>query len=97
MGTYTAQRTVAHQAVLSPIAAEAMTWIGTQPFLSQARCVDVLLDLYRATPDEFVQWCIVERLRDIRFLNAVVGDDMRADLAAIVALAGEIEPVARAF
>jgi len=64
----------------------AVTWIGEQALLSQGPCVDVLLDLYDASHDEFVQWCIAERLSDIRYVNVVAGEEMRADLAIIGAL-----------
>jgi hypothetical protein len=71
------------------IVAQAMTWIADQLLLSQSRCVDVFLDLHNATDDPLVCWSIIDRLREIRLLNAVDGDEMRADLAAIAAIASD--------
>ena len=72
---------------ISAIADAAMAWIGDQVLLSQGRCVDVLLDLHLATDDLAVRWTIEDRLSEIRFVGAVRADEMRTDLAAIVALA----------
>ena len=69
------------------IAEAALAWIGDQTLLTQGHCVNVFLDLYCATDDFSLRWAIAERLDDIRFLNAVAADDMRADLTAIVAIA----------
>jgi len=68
--------------------------IGDQVLLSQGHCVNVLLDLYTATDDYSLRWAIAERLDDIRFLNAVDADDLRADLCAIVEIATADDPFA---
>jgi hypothetical protein len=80
-----------HQHVIE-IAEAALVWIDDQTLLSQGHCVNVLLDLYCATDDFALRWAIAERLSDIRFLNAVDADDMRADLTAIVGIAGADVP-----
>jgi hypothetical protein len=69
---------------IAEIAEDALNWIGDQPYLTQSRCVDVLLDLYQAADDPFTSWAIAGLLDDIRYLTKVEGDQMRADLAAIV-------------
>ena len=74
------------------IAETALGWIGDQTMLTQGHCVNVFLDLYCATEDFALRWAIADRLDDIRFLNAVEGDDMRADLAAIVSIASAEVP-----
>lgn len=86
MTTLTTRRPETRGDCVAGIIAAATAWVKEQEMLTQGRCVDVLLDLYGATADEFVQWCIAERLRDIRFLHAVDGDEMRSDLAIIGAL-----------
>ena len=60
--------------------------------LSQGHCVNVLLDLYSATEDFAIRWAISDRLNEIRFLSAVEGDDLRADLTAIIELASADVP-----
>ena len=92
MTTITTDRPGTGGTALAAILGEAVTWVTGQELLSQGRCVDILLDLYRASDDEFVQWCIAERLRDIRFLHSIDAGDMQADLAIIAALCGEPEP-----
>ena len=69
------------------IARPAIDAIGDQVLLSQGRCVDVLLDLYCATDDVGLRWSIADRLRDISHLTAVLAEDIRADLEAIIAIA----------
>lgn len=86
MATMSARPHDTRPAAIAAIIDVATAWVDGQQFLSQPRCVDVLLDLYGASGDEFVQWCIAERLSDIRFLNAIDGDEMRSDLAVIAAL-----------
>jgi hypothetical protein len=86
MATISARHHDTRAATVAAIIDDAAFWIGGQTLLSQGRCVDVLLDLYDAVGDEFVQWCITERLSAIRFLNAVDGHEMRGDLAVIGAL-----------
>ena len=69
------------------IARPALEAIGDQVLLSQGRCVDVLLDLYCATDDIGLRWSIAERLHEISHLTAVLAEDIRADLEAIIAIA----------
>jgi len=76
------------------LATVALEWIGDQVLLSQGHCVNVLLDLYTATDDYSLRWAIAERLDDIRFLNAVDADDLRADLCAVVEIATADDPFA---
>ncbi len=86
MATISARPHDTRASTVAAIINDALAWIGGQTLLSQGRCVDVLLDLYDAADDDFVQWCITERLSAIRFLNAVDGGEMRGDLAVIGAL-----------
>ena len=76
---------------ISAIADAATAWIGDQVLLSQGRCVDVFLDLYLATDNLSLRWSIEDRLSEIRFVGAVRADEMRTDLAAVVALAANGE------
>ena len=69
------------------IARPVIDAIGDQLVLSQGHCVDVLLDLYCATDDVGLRWSIADRLRDISHLSAVLAEDIRADLEAIIAIA----------
>lgn len=55
--------------------------------VSQSRCVDLLLDLYIAAPIGTTRHVIEARLSDIRHLNAVEADEVRADLYAVLAIA----------
>ncbi len=80
-----------HQEIID-IAEAALCWIGDQALLSQGHCVNMFLDLYCATEDFSIRWAIAERLDEIRFLNAVDADDMRADLTAIIAIASADVP-----
>jgi hypothetical protein len=77
---------------LLDVAAAALDSIGDQVLLSQGHCVNMFLDLYSATDDYALRWAIAERLDDIRFVNAVTADDMRADLCAIVEIASADDP-----
>lgn len=76
--------TLTRHDVVAEIAGSALAWIGGQEFLTQSRCVDVLLDLLGEVRDPFTRWAITSRLDEIRYLRIVPGDAMRADLAAIV-------------
>ena len=69
------------------IARPVIDAIGDQLVLSQGHCVDVLLDLYCATDDVGLRWSIADRLREISHLSAVLAEDIRADLEAIIAIA----------
>jgi hypothetical protein len=79
---------------LLDVAAVALDSIADQVLLSQGHCVNMFLDLYSATDDYALRWAIAERLDDIRFVNAVSADDMRADLCAIVEIASADDPFA---
>jgi hypothetical protein len=76
-----------HITQIERIARPAIEAIGDQVLLSQGRCVDVFLDLYCATDDVGLRWSIADRLTDISHLTAVLAEDMRADLEAIIAIA----------
>jgi hypothetical protein len=75
-----------HQGIID-IAEAALCWTADQALLSQGHCVNMFLDLYSATEDFSIRWAIAERLNEIRFLNAVEGSDMIADLTAIIEIA----------
>ncbi|MEO8692348.1 MAG: hypothetical protein ABI658_02465 [Acidimicrobiales bacterium] len=81
--------TMTHSTQIERIARPAIAAIGDQVLLSQGRCVDVFLDLYCATDDVGLRWSIADRLTDISHLTAVLADDMRADLEAIMAIASD--------
>ena len=72
---------------ITEIVDAALTSISDQAYLTQSRCVDVLLDLFQASTDPFTRWSIADRLSDIRFIGTVPGDVMRCSLAAIVEIA----------
>jgi hypothetical protein len=72
---------------IAEIVDAAMSSISDQAYLTQSRCVDVLLDLFQATDDPFTRWSIADRLSDIRFIGTVPGDVMRSSLAAVVEIA----------
>lgn len=72
---------------LTQIIDAALNSISDQAYLTQSRCVDVLLDLFQATNDPFTRWSIADRLSDIRFVGTVPGNVMRASLAAIIEIA----------
>ena len=56
---------------ITEIVDAALNWISDQEYLSQSRCLDVLLDLFQATTDPFVRWSIADRLSEIRFVQIV--------------------------
>jgi hypothetical protein len=74
-------------ATIETIADAALEALAGQVLVSQARCVDVLLDLYTATEDLGLRWSIAERLDDLRGRTLVEADELRADLEGIVAIA----------
>ena len=80
-----------HQQIIDNAEA-ALERVGDQALLSQGHCVNVLLDLYSATEDFAIRWAIADRLNEIRFLSAVEGDDIRADLTTIIELASADVP-----
>jgi hypothetical protein len=57
--------------------------VRDQTIVSASRCRDGLLDLYNITIDPAVRRVIELALSDIRFANAVRGDQLRATLATI--------------
>ncbi len=65
----------------------ALVEIKDALLVSQRRCVDLLLDLYNAAPIGTTRHVIEERLSDIRHLNAVEAEEVRADLYAVLAIA----------
>jgi len=81
--------TTAHQEVID-IAETALCRLGDGALLSQGHCVNVFLDMYCATDDFSIRWAIAERLDEIRFVSAVEGDDMRADLTAVIEIASAL-------
>lgn len=76
------------------IARPAIEAIGDQLLLSQGRCVDVFLDLYCATDDVGLRWSIADRLAEISHLTAVLAEDFRADLEAIMEIAADSSALA---
>lgn len=72
---------------ISDIVDAALVEIEGALLVSQSRCVDLLLDLYNAAPIGTTRHVIEERLSDIRHLNAVEADEVRADLYAVLAIA----------
>jgi hypothetical protein len=78
--------TITDSEKIADIAQAAAVWISDDVLLPQGRCVDVFLDLYNATNDTCLRWSISEHLAEISHVSTVLADDMRSDLAAIVAL-----------
>lgn len=74
---------------IETIAHSAMGSIDGRIMLSQAHCVDVLLDLYSASDDPELRCSISERIDELRHVNMVLADDLRADLEAITAIAAQ--------
>ena len=74
-------------ASIGDIGDAALVEIEGALLVSQRRCVDLLLDLYNAAPIGTTRHLIEERLSDIRHLNAIEADEVRADLYAVVAIA----------
>ena len=85
------------QARIEAIVMQAIGQLGDQVLVPQARCVDILLDLYLATDDVGLQWSIAERIVDLRDRKTVRADDLRADLDAIVAIAAESDALELAY
>ena len=73
----------------------AFAEIDGQVYMSQGRCVDILLDLYCATGDDVLRRVISDGLNEIRCVNLVRGVDLRACLLLVAALsASESEALA---
>ncbi|HSB88251.1 MAG TPA: hypothetical protein VLD86_18190 [Ilumatobacteraceae bacterium] len=81
--------TITDSQKIADIARAAAASIGDDVLLPQGHCVDVFLDLYNATQDTVLRWSISEHLAEISHVSMVLADDMRSDLAAIVALTAE--------
>ena len=64
----------------------AFTEIDGQVYVSQTRCVDILLDLYTATHDDVVRHVLSDGLNEIRHVNLVRASDMRACLLLAAAV-----------
>jgi len=82
---------------LSTIVLPAIRRIDDQILLSQGQCVDILLDLYLATDDIGLRWSIGERIEEIRGLTVVLGEDMLADLDAILDIAESTDALEAGF
>ncbi|MEO5840541.1 MAG: hypothetical protein ABIQ73_25325 [Acidimicrobiales bacterium] len=74
-----------HDALADQLAA-AFIEFGAQDYLSQARWVDILLDLFCATEDDVLRRVISDSLNEIRHVNLVRCFDMRACLLLVTAL-----------
>jgi hypothetical protein len=93
MNTTTTTTTTTTDQVLE-ISAAALAWAAGQEFLTQSRCVDVLLDLHQSTDSALLRWTIDEHLSEIRYVHTVAGDAMRAALADIATIATEAAELA---
>jgi hypothetical protein len=72
----------------------ALAGLGAGPFVSQASCVDVLLDLYAATDGTAMQPVIAAGLARISKVNLVEADEFRVlllEIAALAAVAGAVD------
>jgi hypothetical protein len=88
---------VAQQSRIAAVVLHAADQLGDQVLVPQARCVDILLDLYLATDDIGLKWSIAERINDLNGRKTVRVDDLRADLDAIVAIAVESDALEIAY
>ena len=95
--TNVASAWIAQQSRIATVALHATDRLRDQVLVPQARCVDILLDLYLATDDIGLQWSIAERINDLKGRKTVRVDDLRADLDAIVAIAAESDALELAF
>lgn len=82
---------------IATVVLHAADQLRDQVLVPQARCVDILLDLYLATDDIGLKWSIAERINDLKGRKTVRVDDLRADLDAIVAIAAESEALELAY
>jgi hypothetical protein len=64
----------------------AFAELAASDFISQGRCVDILLDLYCATEDDVLRRVISDGLDEIRHVKLVRCFDMRACLLLVTAL-----------
>jgi hypothetical protein len=81
---------------ISEQVAGALAGLGDGPFVAQADCVDVLLDLYRAADGTPMQPLVAASLAGISRVNLVpVGDFRRVlvDITALAAVAAAVEDV----
>ena len=74
----------------------AFAELDGQVYISQGRCVDILLDLYCATGDDVLRRVISDGLNEIRHVNLVRCFDMRACLLLVTALSSP-SPILDAF
>ena len=88
---------IAQQSRIAAVVLHAADQLHDQVLVPQARCVDILLDLYLATDDIGLQWSIAERINDLKGRKTVRVDDLRADLDAIVAIAAESDALELAY
>jgi hypothetical protein len=72
---------------LTGLVDDVLIEVDGQLLLPKSRYVDLLLDMYNATPVATIRELIGERLNDVRHLNIVDVDDVRADMYALVATA----------
>ena len=70
----------------------AFTEMDGQVYVSQGRCVDILLDIYCAARDDVVRHVVSDGLNEIRFVNLVPASDMRACLL-LAAAVSVVEPM----
>jgi hypothetical protein len=87
----------AQQSLLTSVVLQATDRLGDQVLVPQARCVDILLDVYLATDDIGLKWSIAERINDLKGRKTVRVEDIRADLDAIVAIAAESDALELAY
>jgi hypothetical protein len=72
---------------LTALVDDVLVEVEGQLLLPKSRYVDLLLDMYNATPVATIRELIGERMNDVRHLNVVDVDDVRADMYALVATA----------
>ena len=88
---------IARRSRVATVALQATDQLRGQVLVPQARCIDILLDLYLATDDIGLRWSIAERINDLKGRKTVRVDDLRADLDAIVAIAAESDALELAY
>jgi hypothetical protein len=65
--------------------AELATVLDGTVLVSQERCVDALLDLYNAAPNNLVRGLVTDMIDPIRHLSAVRADAILAQLNEVTA------------
>jgi hypothetical protein len=66
---------------------EALLEIDGQLLMPKSRYIDLLLDMYNSTSVETIRALVGERMNDVRHLNIVDVDDVRADMYGLAATA----------